>query len=148
MRTSVYIPLGENIALGFYTAFGIIGIFVLTFNNFFTGIIGLSMILVSVHELGHIWALKIRGYRIEGLVLSIFGPGIQQDRPTALEDSTLVYFSGFVSIILPIYVYIVFPNMLMFGILMFNACFLSLIDVYYWWDMRRERVSGFLQDPV
>ena len=92
-----------------------------------------------MHETGHIWALKLRGYKIKGLILSLFGPGVYQDKPTEMEDSTFVYFAGFLSLFFPICLYAIWPNLLVFVYLAINASALSVIDLYSWWTLKKER---------
>ena len=138
MRTSVDLPIGENNVVFFFGTAGAFGVFLIYTQNFILGLLGLSLVLISIHETGHIWALKLRGYEIKGLILSVFGPGVYQDKPLDLEDSSFVYFAGFLSLTFPISLYALWPNPLVFAYLSINAIALSVIDVYTWWTLRKS----------
>ena len=138
MRTSVDLPIGENNVVFFFGTAGAFGVFLIYTQNFILGLLGLSMVLISMHETGHIWALKLRGYEIKGLILSVFGPGVYQDNPLNIEDSSFVYFAGFLSLTFPISLYALWPNPLVFAYLSINAIALSVIDVYAWWTLRKN----------
>ena len=138
MRTSVDLPIGENNVVFFFGTAGAFGVFLIYTQNFILGLLGLSMVLISMHETGHIWALKLRGYEIKGLILSVFGPGVYQDKPLNLDDSSFVYFAGLLSLTFPISLYALWPNPLVFAYLSINAIALSVIDVYAWWTLRKN----------
>ena len=87
------------------------------------------MVLISIYETGHIWAIKLRGYNIPGLVLSVFGPGVYQDKPLRWRtEPRLLFRVPFFTF--PIYLYAIWPNLLMFVYLTINASAISVIDLY------------------
>jgi len=142
MKTSVSLPIGENNVVFFFGTAGAFGVFLIYTQNFILGLLGLHIVLISMHETGHIWALKLKGYKVEGLILSVFGPGLYKDKPTAEEDSTFIYFAGFLSLIFPICLYIIWPNLFVFVYLSISASALSVIDLHAWWTLRKDAELG------
>jgi len=138
----IFLPIkGRNAAL-FYGLLGFIGYFLLISEKFLPILIGCCLILLSIHEIGHVWALGKRGYRIEGIIITIFGPGVIQDRPVEVRDSNLIYLSGFFSLIIPFLFFIVYPNFQVFILLFSWACVLSSADIYSWWVLRKVGASS------
>jgi hypothetical protein len=92
---------------------------------------GFCFLLISFHELGHFYAFIRYGYKIQGVVFTIFGSGILPYENPRPEDANVIYLSGLVSVIIPIIVWVSYPDPNVFILLFFLAGLLSTIDIIY-----------------
>ena len=104
-------------------------------------ICGYGLLIYGVHEVSHLIVLLHLGYDIQGIAIFIrqMGVGPVPDRPIQKNHSTFVYFSGFISLIIPVLLILIVPGELMIGIIfLIIAVSLSTIDIWYWWCERKD----------
>lgn len=117
----------------------VLGILLLRIQNIKIIVFGLLFSIISIHELGHYSALKYHGYNATGIWIYFFTPslGIHPDRNVTRDDSTVVYLSGLVTLIIPLVV--MFYTFLYGMILMICTISMSLNDVLNWLELKGYR---------
>jgi hypothetical protein len=138
IKKSYTLLLNQHKISYIYLGITTLGLLFVYSQNYTLIIIGFILAMFGIHELGHVFALSLRKYKVIGLTISIIPPGIgsMPDRPIEFKDKTIVYFSGFISLVIP---FSIFYFSLRFGLLMLLGCIiLSTVDIWYWFKTTRN----------
>jgi len=133
------IPLSNSrVRLAFFVVM-LFGVFLLYMQDVRFIIAGFGIITFALHELCHLLALAKRHYNAVGIVISIWPPGVGvlPHKPIDPKDSALVYFSGLISLAIPV---LIICYTVEFGVIFLIGTFLlSVVDVWYWWQLKGQK---------
>lgn len=100
-------------------------------------VIGFGIIMYGLHEFIHLLALESKRYKVVGMMISPLGIGLMTERPIHPKDSAIVYLSGLISIVVPIFM---MNYTLELGILLLVVTiFFSIADISNWRQLKRSQ---------
>jgi hypothetical protein len=137
MRKQYFKPLSRVNVWVIFIGIMLVGMLFLYIQDVRFILAGFGIFTVGLHEFGHLLALRKKHYDVVGIVISIIPPGIGPvpERPISPNDSTSIYFSGLIALIVAFYLMLYTVEV---GILfLLGTILLSTMDIWNWWQINK-----------
>lgn len=130
----------ENRVQLIFACIAILGIALLMVSNAMILLCGLLLVAFGIHELGHMIFYTRKKYPCVGIYVPTwhglpFGVGPALDRPVRPEDASVIYLSGLISLMVPLFVTELSPVFLI--LLVAGILGLSIADVRYLLEIKK-----------
>jgi len=141
------IPLSKVNVVIFFIVVMLLGFLFILIPNIQLITFGFFLFILGVHELSHLFILYGKGYGVKGIAISIWPPGIGPipDREIEVKDAAQVYLSGLFSLIVPILLIILYPELFMFLLIItIITISFSIIDYKDMRDIQKRHKSNII----